>query len=122
MLGVQSSNVGIDLLLVQGVPEPQDCGQQHEAQGGNQSGDGEDTIQNSLGLTGTGRSGGRVVADPLQQPAGEACGKSLTQLTGEGVQSVDGTVLADAVLDLGVVDNVGDQSPGDHGEDTEAQP
>lgn len=49
-----------------------------------------------------------VVADIAEDPAAEAAGKSLAQLAGEGIDSIDGAVIALAILDFLVVDDVGD--------------
>ena len=95
MLGLQGDDVLIHLLLVQGVPEPQDGSQQGEAQRRHQNRDVEQTRLNG----GIGAGGGRV-ADDLQQQTGQTGGSSLAQLAGEGVQGIDGTVLTLAVLQL----------------------
>ena len=81
----QNGIVFLNLLLVQGIPEQQNHGQQAKAQSRNQGGDAEDTALDGLSLTNTLSNGIVVIADGLQQPASKTRCHSLTQLPGEGV-------------------------------------
>src|SRR5699024_3034602 len=113
--GLQGLDVAVHHLFAQGVDEPQDQGDDGEADDGGHAGDGVDAVQDGGVLL-----GGGGVADHAQQSAHQASREGLAQFPGEGVDGVDGAVLADAVLDLAVVDDVGDHGPDDGVEQAQA--
>ena len=82
---------------------------------GGQAGNVVDAVQNVGVLL-----GGGGVADHAQQSAHQAGREGLAEFAGEGIDGVDGAVLADAVLDFAVVDDVGDHSPDDGVEQAQA--
>ena len=53
----------------------------------------------------------RIIADPAKSPSGKSACDCLADLSGEGVDAVNGTVIAGAGLNLYVIDNIRYKSP-----------
>lgn len=92
----QSCHVLLDLLLIQRVEEDQRQNDAHKANDGGDAGH----VEDAAGDSGVKRSRFGVADDP-QQGTDQTGREGLTQLAGEGVDRVDGAVLADAAADLG---------------------
>lgn len=115
----EDADVLVDAALFERIPEPKDEREREEADGGEE---GRDVIDAGLDAVGDGCALDLLVANDGEHKTRDACGGGLSELASEGIERVDRAVLADAETDLGVVDNVGYQSPGDHCEDAEAEP